>query len=61
MSQIGPDEPVLVLGSESRGLSDALRAMNAAVIAIPRLGGAESLNVAMAAAALCTEFARQAR
>jgi TrmH family RNA methyltransferase len=51
---------VLVLGSESHGLSDALRAMNATVIAIPRAGGAESLNVAMAAAALCTEFARQA-
>jgi RNA methyltransferase, TrmH family len=52
---------VLVLGSESHGLSDALRAMHAEVIAVPRLGGAESLNVAMAAAALCTEFARQAR
>ncbi len=52
---------VLVLGSESHGLSEALRAMDAAVISIPRLGGAESLNVAMAAAALCTEFARQAQ
>jgi TrmH family RNA methyltransferase len=52
---------VLVLGSESHGLSEALRAMDAEAIAIPRLGGAESLNVAMAAAALCTEFARQAQ
>lgn len=51
---------VLVLGSESHGLSPALRAMSAAVISIPRVGRAESLNVAMAAAALCTEFARQA-
>jgi len=51
---------VLVLGSESQGLSAALRALAAEPIAIPRLGGAESLNVAMAAAALCTEFARQA-
>ena len=51
---------VLVLGSESHGLSEALRAMDAEAISIPRLGGAESLNVAMAAAALCTEFARQA-
>ena len=50
---------VLVLGSESHGLSEALRAMNAEVISIPRQGKAESLNVAMAAAALCTEFARQ--
>jgi RNA methyltransferase, TrmH family len=52
---------VLVLGSESHGLSEAMRAMNAAVISIPRIGKAESLNVAMAAAALCTEFARQTR
>jgi RNA methyltransferase, TrmH family len=51
---------VLVLGSESHGLSAALRALDAQAIAIPRVGGAESLNVAMAAAALCTEFARQA-
>jgi len=52
---------VLVLGSESHGLSEALRAMRAEIISVPRFGGAESLNVAMAAAALCTEFARQAR
>jgi len=50
---------VLVLGSESHGLSEAMRALDAKVISIPRLGRAESLNVAMAAAALCTEFARQ--
>ncbi len=49
---------VLVMGSESHGLSDALRQMHAQVIAIPRVGRAESLNVAMAAAALCSEFAR---
>ncbi len=52
---------VLVLGSESHGLSDALRAMKATLISIPRVGHAESLNVAMAAAALCTEFSRQSR
>jgi TrmH family RNA methyltransferase len=51
---------VLVLGSESHGLSQAVASMNATVISIPRLGSAESLNVAMAAAAVCTEFARQA-
>ncbi len=50
---------VLVLGSESHGLSDAIQSLRATVVSIPRLGGAESLNVAMAAAALCTEFARQ--
>jgi len=50
---------VLVLGSESHGLSEAMRALDATTIAIPRVGHAESLNVAMAAAALCTEFTRQ--
>ena len=51
---------VLVFVSESHGLSEAVRSLNARVISIPRMGSAESLNVAMAAAALCTEFARQA-
>jgi TrmH family RNA methyltransferase len=52
---------VLVLGSESHGLSRAaMGAVKAEVISIPRVGQAESLNVAMAAAALCSEFARQA-
>ena len=50
---------VLVLGSESHGHSEAVQSLKASVISIPRMGGAESLNVAMAAAALCTEFARQ--
>jgi len=52
---------VLVLGSESHGLSDALRALEAVFLSIPREGGAESLNVAMAAAALCSEFSRRSR
>ena len=52
---------VLVLGSESHGLSASLREMDAQVVSIPRVGSAESLNVAMAAAALCTELARRAR
>lgn len=50
---------VLVMGSESHGLSDVLRGLSATVLSIPRFGRAESLNVAMAAAALCSEFARQ--
>lgn len=50
---------VLVLGSESHGLSEAMRALDATTVSIPRVGHAESLNVAMAAAALCTEFTRQ--
>jgi len=54
---------VLVLGSESHGHSDTASSTlaDATVISIPRIGEAESLNVAMAAAALCTEFARQSQ
>ncbi len=56
------DRPaVLVLGSESHGLSEAVRNGPGALLAIPSFGGAESLNVATAAAALCMEFARRAR
>ena len=54
-----PRPAILVLGSESHGLSAAVQALEAKVIAIPRVGGAESLNVAMAAAAICSEFSRQ--
>lgn len=50
---------VLVLGSESHGLSPELRALQATLIGIPGGGGSESLNVATAAAALCMEFTRQ--
>ncbi|MBL7938119.1 MAG: RNA methyltransferase [Flavobacteriales bacterium] len=52
---------VLVLGSESHGLSADVRALASTSIGIPGGGGAESLNVAMAASALCMEFARQRR
>jgi RNA methyltransferase, TrmH family len=50
---------VLVLGSESHGLRDGVKNGPGRSIAIPRLGSAESLNVAAAAAALCMEFARR--
>jgi TrmH family RNA methyltransferase len=49
---------ILVLGSESHGLSEAVMAVPHQLISIPG-GGAESLNVAMAASALCMEFTRQ--
>lgn len=50
---------VLVLGSESHGLRGAVREATGSLIAIPRYGRAESLNVSAAAAALCMEFARR--
>ncbi len=54
-----PRPAVLVLGHEAHGISAAVRALPGTLIAVPRKGGAESLNVAMAAAALCMEFARR--
>lgn len=50
---------VLVLGSESHGLSKAVIDGPGTSIAIPAFGGAESLNVAAAAAALCMELVRE--
>ncbi|MBP6391176.1 MAG: RNA methyltransferase [Flavobacteriales bacterium] len=52
---------VLVLGSESHGLSPQVRALPAQRVRIRGSGRAESLNVAMAAAALCMEFERRGR
>lgn len=50
---------ILVLGSESHGISAAIEALPGITIAVPRAGKAESLNVAMAASALSMEFLRQ--
>lgn len=52
---------VLVLGSESHGLSAQVRALRTERLRIPGSGRAESLNVAMAGAALCMEFERRRR
>lgn len=52
---------VLVMGSESHGLSQAVLEVPGVSVAIPAFGGAESLNVSTAAAALCMELVRQAR
>ena len=51
---------VLILGSESHGITSEVQGVGGTPISIPNLGGAESLNVGMAASALCMEFARQA-
>lgn len=50
---------VLVMGSESHGISAELLTVQGRLISIPGKGGSESLNVAMATSALCMEFARQ--
>ncbi|GBF74999.1 hypothetical protein PA598K_03374 [Paenibacillus sp. 598K] len=49
----------LVLGSESRGLSQEVQALLDASVRIPMRGGSESLNVAMAATVLLYEAMRQ--
>lgn len=53
---------MIVLGNESRGLSDDIRREVTHFLTIPRGGpgsGAESLNVGMAAAIVCAEFRRR--
>ena len=50
---------ILVLGSESHGISPEVRSLKAQTISIPGSGRSESLNVAMAASALCMEFYRR--
>jgi RNA methyltransferase, TrmH family len=49
----------LVLGNEATGLPDDVAARLDGTVTIPMAGGAESLNVAMAAAVLCFEVQRR--
>ena len=51
-------DAVIVIGSEGRGISDAVRPFVTYYITIPRLGGAESLNAAVAAAIVCDNLRR---
>lgn len=51
----------LIVGNEDRGLSVEARARCAELVTIPLHGGLESLNVAIAAAAVLFEAARQRR
>lgn len=49
---------VIILGSESHGLSPQVQELVTKQIMIPRFGGGDSLNVALATAILCSEFKR---
>lgn len=51
-------DAVLVIGSEGRGLSAAVRAIVTQYVTIPRIGAAESLNAAVAAAIVCDNLRR---
>jgi TrmH family RNA methyltransferase len=51
-------DAIVVIGSEGRGLSPAVAARVTRRVTIPRLGGAESLNAAIAAAIVCDNLRR---
>ncbi len=51
-------EGVIVLGNESNGISDEISKLVNARITIPKFGGAESLNVAMAGAIIADNMRR---
>ncbi|WP_439422983.1 TrmH family RNA methyltransferase [Saccharothrix sp. HUAS TT10] len=54
-----PKRAAFVLGSETAGVSDDVRAQVTGWLSIPMAGGVESLNVASAAAVLCFEVVRR--
>ena len=49
---------VIVIGSEGQGLSEEVRRLVTLSVTIPRVGGAESLNAAVAAAVVCDNIRR---
>ncbi|HVZ64102.1 MAG TPA: RNA methyltransferase [Lacunisphaera sp.] len=51
-------DAVVVIGREGRGLSPAVQARVTRRVTIPRFGGAESLNAAIAAAVVCDNLRR---
>ena len=57
--EIMPEFPAIILmGSESTGISDSLAQFIDDRITIPRFGAAESLNVAVSTAIICDNFLR---
>lgn len=54
----GAADAVVVIGSEGRGLSPAVAARLTYAVTIPRVGGAESLNAAVAAGIICDRLRR---
>ncbi len=53
-------DAVVVIGNEGRGLSPAVQALVTQRVTIPKFGGAESLNAAVAAAIVCDNLRRGA-
>ena len=56
----GLRDAVIVVGSEGSGLSAAVKKTVTRYVTIPRFGGAESLNAAVAAAIVCDNLRRTA-
>ncbi len=54
-------DAIIVVGSEGRGLSPAVQSRVTQRVTIPRYGGAESLNAAVAAAIVCDNLCRVSR
>ena len=51
-----PAPGILLMGNESKGIGETLRPCVNVPVSIPRIGGAESLNVAIATGILCAHF-----
>lgn len=51
-----PKPGILLMGNESKGVNDALILESAHKVLIPRIGAAESLNVAVATGIVCSKF-----
>ncbi|MDO9514036.1 MAG: RNA methyltransferase [Elusimicrobiota bacterium] len=50
---------IIIIGNESKGIAEEIKALAGVKISIPSFGEAESLNAALAAAAICSEFRRR--
>ena len=53
------NEGLIIMGNEGNGISDEIIALIDQAITIPRIGQAESLNVAVATTIFCSEISRQ--
>lgn len=57
-TNIQKEDSILIMGNESKGISETLKPYINYKITIPQFGKAESLNVAVATAILCSEYRR---
>ena len=50
---------IIIMGNESKGIDNKIKALACIKISIPSFGSAESLNAALACAVICSEFRRR--